>query len=47
MNASDNDSERVLFMAVQYDEEDYKYFEEEGEIDLKEELISALEEQGK
>jgi hypothetical protein len=38
---SDSDSENVLFMAYENDEEDY---EEEGEVDLREELISALEE---
>jgi hypothetical protein len=41
---SDNDSKRVLFMEVDDDEEDS---EEEGEVDLREELISALEELGK
>jgi hypothetical protein len=44
---SDNDSERVLFMEVEDDEEDSEYSEEEGEVDLREELISALEELGK
>jgi hypothetical protein len=34
-------------MVVEYDEEDSKYFEEEGEVDLREELISSLEELGK
>jgi hypothetical protein len=43
----DNDSERVLFMLVEYDEEDYEYSEEEGEFNLIVELISALEELGK
>jgi hypothetical protein len=37
-NDSDNDSERVLFMEVEYDSK------EEGEVNLKVELISALEE---
>jgi hypothetical protein len=41
---SDSDSQRVHFMTVDDDEEDY---EEEGEVDLREELISALEELGK
>jgi hypothetical protein len=27
--------------------EDFEYFEEEGEVDLREKLISALEELGK
>jgi hypothetical protein len=38
---SDNDSEKVLFMEFENDEEDY---EEEGEVDLEEELINALSE---
>ena len=38
---SDSDSERVLFMSLENDEE---YYEEEGEVDLEVELISALSE---
>jgi hypothetical protein len=34
-------------MVVEYDEEDFEYSKEEGEVDLRAELISALEELGK
>jgi hypothetical protein len=43
---TDNDLERVLFMTVE-DDECFEYFEEEGELDLREELISTVEELGK
>jgi hypothetical protein len=38
-NDSDSDSDRVLFMVVEDDEKDF----EEGEVDLKAELINTLE----
>jgi hypothetical protein len=45
-NDSDSDSERVLFMAMETQEEtlenDKENYEEEGEVDLEAELISAL-----
>jgi hypothetical protein len=44
---SENDLERVIFMVVEDDEEDSKDSEEEGEVDLREELINSLEELGK
>jgi hypothetical protein len=33
-------------MEIEYDEEDFEYFKEEGEVDLRAELINALEELG-
>ena len=43
---SDNDSEKVIFFAMDANEDtiDHDEFEEEGEVDLEVELISALEE---
>ena len=46
---SDNDLEKVLFMAIDTKEttDDHEGSEEEGEVDLEGELISALEELNK
>ena len=43
---SDNDSEKVIFMAIDTKEinDDHDESEEEGEVDLEAELISSLEE---
>ncbi|XP_057847433.2 uncharacterized protein LOC131057276 [Cryptomeria japonica] len=43
-NEEENQNDEILFMAVEDTQEEEKYFDEEVEVDLEQELISALNE---